>query len=100
MPKMSEYVKIFKVEYKKNKFMSSSIDYKKLLEKHKTIWTKIKGLKYIKLNTLPTFDDRYIKFKIRTYVDKVFTNSRGLNMPEDDAQFESFTVSSIDSSLV
>ena len=33
-----------------NKFMSLRIDDEKLLEKYKTIWTKIENLKNIKLN--------------------------------------------------
>ena len=46
MPKMSEYVKTFKVEEgdidKSNKLMSFHIDDEKLLEKYKVIWTKMK----------------------------------------------------------
>ena len=43
MPKMSGYVKAFKVEDKTNKLMSFRID-EKLLEEYKAIWTKIKDL--------------------------------------------------------
>ena len=46
------------------------------------------------------YDDRYIKTKIRTYDDKVYTNFRGLIMPGDDIDYEYFTVISIDSLLV
>ena len=28
---------------------------------YKAIWTKIKGLKKIRLNTLPVYDEKYIK---------------------------------------
>ena len=100
MPKMSEYVKTFTVEDKNNKLMSFHIDDEKLSEKYRAIWTKIEDLKYIKLNDLPVYDDRYIKAKIRTYGDKVYTNFRGLNVPEDDIECESFTVIAIDSLLV
>ena len=41
-------------------------------------------LKKIELNALLVYDDRYIKTKTRTYSDKVYTNFRGLNVPEDD----------------
>ena len=85
---MSGYVNTFKVKdgdkNKNNKFMSFCIDEEKLLEKYKAIWTKIEDLESIKLNALPVYDDRYIKTKIRTYDDKVDTNFRGLNVPEDD----------------
>ena len=68
LPKMSRYVKTFKVKDgdkdKNNKLMSFSINDKKLLEKYKATWTKI--------------DDGYIKSKIRTCGDKVYINFRGL----------------------
>ena len=49
LPKMSGYVKTFKVKVgdknKNNKLMSLHIDYDKLLEKYKTIWTMIVDFK-------------------------------------------------------
>ena len=42
----------------------------------------------------------YIKTEIRTYADKVCTNFRDLNVPEDGVECESFTIISIDSVLV
>ena len=80
--------------------MSFHIDNEKLLEKNKAIQTKIEDFKNIKLNALPVFDDRYIKTKMKTFGDKVYTNFRGLNVPEDDIQCESFIVISIYSLLV
>ena len=69
-PKMSGYVKTFKVKYgdkdKSNKLASFHIDDKKLLEKYKAIWTKIEDLKNIELSALPVYDDRFTKTKIRT----------------------------------
>ena len=85
---------------KNEKSMSLRIDNDKLLEKYKTIWTKIGNLKNIKLNALPFYDDRYIKTKIRTYGDKAHTNFCGLDVLKDDAERESFTTISIDSLLV
>ena len=66
MSKMGEYVKTFKVKEEGNQFMRFRIDDEKLLEKYKAIWNKIDDLKNIKLNTLPVYDDRYIKTKIKT----------------------------------
>ena len=60
----------------------------------------MKILKNIELNALPVYDDRFIKTKIRVYGEKVYTSFRGLNVPEDDIECESFTVTSIDSLLV
>ena len=100
MPKMSGYVKTFKVEDKISKMMLFRINDEKLLEKYKAMWTKIEDLKNIELNYLAVYDDRYIKTKIRTYGDKVYTNVRGLNVPEDYIECECFTVISINSLLV
>ena len=64
---MSGHVKTFKVkqidEDKNNIFMTFRAEDEKLLEKYKTIWTKIEELKNIDLYVLPVYYDRYIKPK-------------------------------------
>ena len=101
MPKISGYVKTFKVKErdknKNNKLKSFHIDDEKRLEKYKAICTKIEDLKKIELNALPVYDDRYIKINSRTYDVKVCTSFYNLNVPEDDIECESLTVISIDS---
>ena len=54
----------------------------------------------IELHILTAYKDRYIKTKLGTYGNNVYTTFRGLNVPEDDIKCESFTVISIDSLLV
>ena len=93
-------VKTFTVKERNNKLMSFQIDNEKLLGKYKAIWTMIEDLKNIKLNALPVYDDKLMKTKTRTFGDKVHTNFRGLNVPEDDKECESFTVIAINSLLV
>ena len=56
----------------------------KQLEKYKAIWTKVEDLKNIEWNALQVYDYRYIKTKIATCVNKVYTNFRSLNVPEGD----------------
>ena len=97
IPKMSGYVKTFKVKEENNKLKSFRIVDEKLLEKYKSIWIKIENLKNIKLNALSVYDDRYIKTKIRKFNDQVYTNFCGLNVLGDCIEFKSFTVISIDS---
>ena len=80
--------------------MSFRIDGGKLLQKYKSIWTKIEDLKNIDLNDLPVYDDRYIKTQIKTYFDKVYTNFCALNVLEDDIECEFVTVISTDYLLV
>ena len=68
---------------KNNKLMSLHIDDDKLLEKYKTVQTNIQNFKNIEVIVLPVYDDRCIKTKIKTCDVKVYTNFRGLNVPED-----------------
>ena len=44
-------------------------------------------------------DIRHVETKIRTRSDKGRSNFRGLNMPEDGVEYNSFTMISIDSLL-
>ena len=67
---------------KNNNLMLFRIDDDKLLEKCKTIWSKIEGFPNIELNSLWAYNDRYV---------------RGSNVPEDGVVCESFTVICIDS---
>ena len=57
---MSGCVKTFKVEDKINKLMSFRIE--KLLEKYKTIWTKIEDSKNIEFDALPVYDNNNNKW--------------------------------------
>ena len=47
------------IKIKNNKLTSFCIDDEKLLEKYKTIWTKMKDLKSNELNALPVFGYRF-----------------------------------------
>ena len=64
------------------------------------IWTKIKDSNNIKLNALRDIKIRYMKTKIKTYDDKVYTNFLDLNVPEDDIECEFFIVIYINYLLV
>ena len=77
-----------KLKNKTIKLMSFHRDDEKLLEKYKAIWTKIEDFKNNKLNALPIYDDRYIKTNIK-YGGKVYASFCGLNVPEDDIEWES-----------
>ena len=95
---MSGSVQNFKDQ--KSKFMSLCIDDDKLLEKYKTIWTNIEDLKNIEFNTLPVYNNIYMKNKIRTYGDKVYTNFSVSNVPKDGVECGSVTIISISFWLV
>ena len=80
--------------------MFFAIDDEKLLKKYEDIRIRIEDLQKIELNVLPVYDDRYMKPAIITFDEKLYTNFRGLNVPEDDIECESFTVISVDPVLV
>ena len=50
--------------------------------------------------SLPVYDNRYIKTKIRANGDKVYINFRSLNVPGDDVECKPFTIIATDSLLV
>ena len=52
------------------------------------------------MKTLPVYDHRYIKTKIRKFGDQVYTNFCGLNVPEDDIECIYFNVLSVHPLLV
>ena len=84
MPKVSQYFKtVTAKDGDKDKNNKLTINNEKLLEKYKPIWTKIED---IKSNTLPVYDDRCIKTKIKTSGNKFYVKFRGLNKPEDDTK--------------
>ena len=76
------------------------INNEELLGKYQALWTMIEDLKNIELHSSPVYDDIDITTKLRTYGDEIYTKFLGVKMPEDDIEFESFTVISIDSLLV
>ena len=104
LPKMNGYVKIFEDKggdkNKNNKLKYLRIDKDKLFEEIKTFWTKVKDFKNNELNTAPVFVVMYIKTKIKTYGNNVYTNFCGLSVPEDGVECKSLTVISSDSLLV
>ena len=65
---MREYVKAFNVKDKSNKLMFIPIDDETLLEKYKTIWTKIEDLKNFVLKGLPVYDIHTVIMFILTLV--------------------------------
>ena len=101
---MEIYLKTFKVKEgdkdKSSKLMSFRIDDGKLLGKYKVIWAKVENLNRTELNALPVHDDKYIKSIIGTHGDKTYIKLRGLNVPEDDIECESFIIILFDSSLI
>lgn len=66
------------------------------MEKIKLFGLRIKIFKEIELDTFLIYADWYIKTKIRTGGDRVYTYFCGLNVQEVGVEFEDFIIVSID----
>ena len=82
---MSGYVKTFKVkdgDKDKNKKYDVFL-YRcwwQAITKIKTIWTKREKISKYQIRCFTSFDDRYIKSKIKTCRHEIYINFRGLNV--------------------
>ena len=80
LPQMTGYVKIFD----DNKAMSFKVEDSNLLKKYSKIWEKISNLMNIEFDSEPVYGDnnKYIKTKIKSYGDKIYTNFQGKKVPK------------------
>ena len=68
---MSGYIKFFKNGGKNLSFM---IENDNVLAKYNKMWNKIKKALNIKLHSIPADDEKYIKAKVKDFIDVVNTN--------------------------
>ena len=68
---MSGYIKFFKNAGKNLSFM---IENDNVLAKYNKMWNKIKKALNIKFNSIPADDEKYIKAKVKDFIDVVNTN--------------------------
>ena len=78
---MNAYTKYFD---KNNKYINLWVSGKKILEKYSGIWNKIKNLIKKEVNSEPVYNDKYIKTKIKSYNDRVYTNFQHNKIPKDN----------------
>ena len=81
LPQMSRYIKYF--EYGSPN-MSFLIKNDEVWEKYKQIWDVIKNKLKIKFHSLPVYDKKYLKTKIREYDGVVKTNLLGNDVPKEN----------------
>ena len=75
LPQMIGYAKYFDI----NKTMSFKVNDEKLLKKYTKTWKRVSNLMKIEFDSDPVYgdNDKYIKTKIKSYGDKINTNSQG-----------------------
>ena len=67
--------------------MSFLIKDDKVLNKYNDIWDVIKNKLSIKFHSLPVYDQRYLKAKVREYGGAKETNFLGNDMPKENMHY-------------
>ena len=79
------------------KNMSFLIKDDKVLNKYNDIWDVIKNKLSIKFHSLPVYDQRYLKTKVREYGGAKETNFLGNDMPKENMHYTCIACTTIGS---
>ena len=97
MLKMNGYINIFD----ENKItMSLMVKDKQLLENYNKIWKKKERLMSMNFNSKTAYgddNDKYIKTKIKTYIDIIITNFHNKKMPKEKVPCKCLSIIMLDS---
>ena len=94
LPQMSGYIKYFENRGKKMSFLIKDDE---VLEKYEQIWDLIKNKLKIKFRSLPVYDKKYLKTKVRRYEDMIKTNLLGNGMPKENMHYACIACITVDS---
>ena len=70
-----------------------------VLNKYNKIWDVIKNILSIKFDSLPVYDQRYLKTKVREYDGKIKRNFLGNGVSNENTQYTCICCITIDSVL-
>ena len=96
LPQITGYIKYFENGDKNMSFMVKN-DY--VLDKYNEIWDKIKNTLNIKFHSMPVYDEKYIKAKLREFSGVIKTNFLGGEVPKGNEHYTCITCVTIDSVL-
>ena len=91
---MSGYIKYFESG---GKNMSFLIKDDEVGEKYEQIWDVIKNKPSIKFHSKPTYDQKYLKAKVRKFDGVIKTNFLGNDMPKENMHYTCIACITIDS---
>ena len=94
LPQMTGYIKYFENGGKNMSFVIKDND---VLDKYNEIWDKIKGKLNIKFHSMPVYDEKYIKAKVREYNGAIKTNFLGDKIPKESMHYTCISCITIDS---
>ena len=81
------------------KNMSFSIKNYKVWEKYDDIWDVIKNKLGIKFHSQPSYENKYIKAKVREFNGNIKTNFLGNHVPEENTYYTCIACITLDSVL-
>ena len=94
LPQMSGYIKYFENGGKNMSFVIKDDD---VLDKYNEIWDKIKETLSIKFHSMPVYDEKYIKAKVREFNGVIKTNFLGDEIPKESMHYTRIACITIDS---
>ena len=94
LPQMTGYIKYFE---NGGKNMSFLIKDDMCLNKHNEIWNKIKETLSIKFHSLPVYDEKYIKAKVREFNGMIKTHFLSDKIPKESMHYTCIACITIDS---
>ena len=94
LPQMSGFIKYFEDG---GENMSFTIKNDGVLDKYDEIWGKIKDKINIKFHSMPVYDKKYIKAKVREFNGVIKTNFLGDEVPKENEHYTCIACITIDS---
>ena len=94
LPQMSGYIKYIKNNSKNMSFIIKNDD---VLDKHNEIWKKIKEDLNIKFHSMPVYDEKFIKAKVREFNGMIKTNFLEDKIPKESMHYTCIACITIDS---
>ena len=94
LPQMTGYIKYFENGGKNMSFVIKDDD---VLDKYNEIWDKIKETLSIKFLSMPVYDEKYIKAKVREFNGVIKTNFLGDEVPKENEHYTCIACITIDS---
>ena len=91
---MTGYIKYFENGGKNMSFVIKDDD---VLDKYNEIWDKIKETLSIKFHSMPVYDEKYIKAKVREFNGVIKTNFLGDEIPKENVHYTCIACVIIDS---
>ena len=94
LPQMTRYMKYFEKGEKNMPFVIKDDD---VLNKYNEIWDKIKETLSIKFHSMPAYDEKYIKAKVREFNGGIKTNFLADKIPKESMHYTYIACITIDS---